>query len=58
MEKNRNTYKLLLLVSGIVVGGGLGVLVFASTGIPSSLFLTNLGAAIGIAFGANLDQTR
>jgi phosphate/sulfate permease len=58
MEKNRSAYKLLLLVSGIIIGGGLGVLLYTNTGIPSSLLLTNVGAAIGIAFGANLDETR
>jgi phosphate/sulfate permease len=57
MEKTRNTYKMLLMLSGIVIGGGLGVYVFANTGVPSSLLLTNVGAAIGLAFGVGLDKT-
>ncbi len=55
MDKQKLDYQALGMLAGIVLGGGLGVALFASTGHILFLTLMGAGAALGIILGAGFD---
>ena len=56
MEKRTYTYAQLGMLFGIVVGGGLGVVLFASSGNAVYIAIAGAGAAIGLVLGAAMDK--
>jgi hypothetical protein len=56
----RRTYSKteLGMLFGIFVGGGLGTVLFVSTGDPLYIALTGVGLVIGLIIGAGVDQRR
>ena len=54
----KRKYAELGMLFGTVVGGGLGVVLFASTGQVLYLVLAGVGTAIGLVLGAGVDKAR
>ncbi len=54
----KRKYAELGMLFGTVVGGGLGVVLFASTGQVLYIILTGVGTAIGLVLGAGMDKAR
>jgi|GEM_PF-2158279 len=58
MEAKKYSYAALLMLAGIILGGGLGVVLFASTGQIMFLSLSGAGAALGSIIGSGLDLSK
>jgi hypothetical protein len=56
MDKQQYSYAQLGMLFGIFVGGGLGVVLFASTGNAAFFALAGAGLAVGLALGTGIDQ--
>jgi hypothetical protein len=58
MEKKQYNYTQLGMLFGIFIGGAIGVLLFVFTGNALYFTLTGLGLALGLVFGAGIDQQK
>jgi hypothetical protein len=58
MKEQKYTYAQLGMLFGIFVGGGLGVVLFATTMNAVYLAIAGAGAAIGLVLGAAMDKRR
>ena len=58
MEERKYTYAQLGMLFGIFIGGGLGVVLFATTMNAVYLAIAGAGAAIGLVLGAGIDKSR
>lgn len=56
MEKRKYNYAQLGLLFGIFIGGGLGVVLFSSTGDAVYFAVIGAGAAIGLLLGAGIEK--
>ncbi len=57
MEERTYTYTQLGMLVGTVIGGGIGVVLFAITGNAVYIAITGAGTAIGIILGAGVDKS-
>ncbi|MHB0859575.1 MAG: hypothetical protein ACYC5M_18675 [Anaerolineae bacterium] len=57
-NENKNKYAALFMLGGIAIGGGLGVILFATTQNPVFLALAGAGVGIGLSIGAAVDKSR
>jgi hypothetical protein len=55
MNRQKFDYQTLGMLAGILLGGGLGFALFASTGYILFITLAGAGAALGIILGAGFD---
>lgn len=55
MKSDKNSYAALGMLAGIVISGGLGVVLFATTGQIMYLTFAGAGAALGILIGSGFD---
>ncbi|NLE94351.1 MAG: hypothetical protein GX600_01530 [Dehalococcoidia bacterium] len=46
------------MLMGMVVGGGLGTILFASTGNPVFIAVTGVGLVVGLITGTEIDRRR
>ena len=58
MDKRNYTYAQLGMLFGIFIGGGLGVVLFTSTGQVLYIAIAGADAAIGLIIGAGIDRYR
>ncbi len=58
MKERKYTYAQLGMLFGIFIGGGLGVVLFATTMNAVYLAIAGAGAAIGLVLGAAVDKHR
>jgi len=56
MQKRQYTYAQLGMLFGIFVGGGLGTVLFASTGNVAYFAFIGAGVGVGLSLGAGFDQ--
>jgi hypothetical protein len=55
MEAKKVSYAALLMLAGIILGAGVGTVLFASTGQIMFFTLSGAGAALGSIIGSGLD---
>jgi hypothetical protein len=58
MEKTQYTAAQLGMLAGIVLGAGIGIVLFAISGNAVYIALAGAGAGIGLALGAGIDSHR
>ncbi len=58
MARRKYTGMELGMLLGIAIGGGLGTILFATTGNPLFVGLTGVGLVIGVVIGAGIDKRR
>jgi len=58
MQVREHGFAQLGMLAGIVLGSGLGVLLFALTGEMLFLLLVGLGAPLGLGIGGAMDRSR
>jgi hypothetical protein len=46
------------MLFGLMIGGGVGIILYATTGNPVYLAIAGIGLALGIGLGAALDASR
>ena len=56
MQKNKYNYTQLGMLFGIIIGGGIGVLLFVFTMNPLFFTITGIGLVIGLLIGAGKDR--
>lgn len=56
MQKQKYTYAQLGMLFGIFVGGGLGTVLFVSTGNAVYFTFVGVGVGFGLALGAGFDR--
>jgi hypothetical protein len=54
--ENKKYYTELGMLAGIVIGAGIGIVLFASTGNILYIVLAGVGCGIGLSLGAGVDQ--
>lgn len=55
MEAKKYSYAAILMLAGIILGAGLGTVLFTSTGQIMYFTLSGAGAALGSIIGSGLD---
>lgn len=58
MNKQDYNYTGLGMLAGIVIGSGLGIILFASLGGAIYLSLSGVGAAVGMLLGNGFEQRK
>jgi len=59
MVKNQKMrFAVLGMMMGVVLGGGIGVVPFSIPGQAVYIAIAGLGAGMGLALGAGMDQAR
>jgi len=56
MQKKSYTYTQLGMLFGIIIGGGIGVLLFVFTEEPLYFTITGIGLVVGLLIGAAKDR--
>ena len=54
----RNSYAALGLLLGTAVGGGIGVVLLATTGQAVFIAIAGVGTAVGLVLGAGVDRAK
>ena len=58
MAKRNYTGRELGMLLGIAIGGGMGTILFVTTGNPLFVGLTGVGLVIGVLLGTDIDKRR
>ena len=58
MAEKKYTYTQLGMLFGIIIGGGVGVLLFVFTNNPLYISVTGVGLVIGLILGAGYDRQK
>lgn len=56
--RNKNKYTELGMLAGIVIGAGIGIILYASTGQILYIILAGAGCGIGLSLGAGVDRLK
>jgi hypothetical protein len=56
MEQKKYSYTQLGMLFGIIIGGGIGVLLFVFTNNPLYFTITGVGLVVGLLIGAGKDR--
>lgn len=57
MNQRKYSYAQLGMLFGLFVGGGLGTILFATTGNPVYFAIVGIGLALGLGLGAAYDTS-